>query len=135
MVTSGSCGSLGAPLALLSTPLRLHDVRDVEALAQSVLTRSGLELSYHDREDALSYLIEEAWRASTAYEPGAGATDLQHLLRRRAPAANGRLAAQALRPHDLEVPRPQVPTRTAGCRTSRRSTTRRSARAERRPWH
>jgi hypothetical protein len=71
-VTSGSCGSLGAPLALLPNPLQLHDVRDVERLAQSVLTRAGLSLSYHDNEDALAFLVEEAWLASTRYEPAQG---------------------------------------------------------------
>ena len=49
-------------------------MRDTERLAQSVLTRAGLDLSYHDAEDALAFLIEQAWEASTRYEPGAGAS-------------------------------------------------------------
>jgi hypothetical protein len=52
----------------------LLDVRDTEALCASVIQKSGLELSYHDHEDLLAFLIETAWRLSLKYEPGRGST-------------------------------------------------------------
>lgn len=70
------------PVALLSSPLALHDVRDAEALARSALRdhlRQGAtrgesrpsRLSDEDFEDALSFLIGVAWDASRFYGPEA----------------------------------------------------------------
>ena len=55
---------------MLAGKLALHDVRDTEALCVSVLRRSRLELSSHDFEDALSFLIEAAWKLSLGYQRG-----------------------------------------------------------------
>jgi hypothetical protein len=55
---------------LLSRPWSLFDVRDVEALCAQVVQRSGLTLSYHEREDLLAYLLAVAWETSTRFEPG-----------------------------------------------------------------
>jgi DNA-directed RNA polymerase specialized sigma24 family protein len=49
--------------------LRLHDV-DVERLAGAIVAQSGLELSYHDKQDLRQHLLIEAWRLSLSYEPG-----------------------------------------------------------------
>ena len=69
--------------------LELHDV-DVFALANSVATRSNLQLSFHDREDLVTYLAETAWQLSLTYDRArrkAGRTDfagyLTIALRRR----------------------------------------------------
>jgi DNA-directed RNA polymerase specialized sigma24 family protein len=57
-------------MTLLQRPLALHDVRDCEALCTHVIQRSRLNLSHHDSEDLLAYLISEAWLLSERYEPG-----------------------------------------------------------------
>lgn len=55
---------------MLTGKLALHDVRDAEALAASVVATSGLPLSFHDHEDLVAYLVATAWELSTRYEPG-----------------------------------------------------------------
>jgi hypothetical protein len=45
-------------------------VRDVEALCVSIVQRSSLELSHHEREDLTTYLIETCWSLSLRFEPG-----------------------------------------------------------------
>jgi DNA-directed RNA polymerase specialized sigma24 family protein len=57
-------------MSLLSRPLPLFDVRDVEALCTSIVQRSRLPLDHHDREDLTTYLIETCWELSLRYEPG-----------------------------------------------------------------
>jgi len=57
-----------ALVALLSSRLELLDIRDVEQFAGRILERSGLELSYHDREDLLASLVVECWSCATDYE-------------------------------------------------------------------
>lgn len=55
-------------MRLLSSPLQLHDVRDTEALCRGLLDRVlrgwGAHLRADEYEDALSYLIDTAWRLS-----------------------------------------------------------------------
>jgi hypothetical protein len=46
----------------------------VEALCGSVIHKSGLELSHHDEQDLLAYLLAECWRLSLRYEPARGST-------------------------------------------------------------
>src|SRR6266496_3773256 len=55
---------------MLHGKLALHDVEDVEALAAYVIQRSGVELSYHEHEELLSYLVEVTWELSLRYEEG-----------------------------------------------------------------
>jgi DNA-directed RNA polymerase specialized sigma24 family protein len=57
-------------MPLLSRPLLLYDVRDVEALCTSIVQRSRLSLDHHDREDLTAYLIATCWELSLRYEPG-----------------------------------------------------------------
>jgi DNA-directed RNA polymerase specialized sigma24 family protein len=60
-------------VALLSSRLELRDIRDVEQFAGRIVERSGLELSYHDREDLLESLIVECWACADKYDPARGA--------------------------------------------------------------
>src|SRR6266566_5199099 len=64
-----------ALVALLSSRLELRDIRDVEQFAGRILERSGLELSWSDREDLLEALIVCAWECSVSgdYDPSRGA--------------------------------------------------------------
>jgi DNA-directed RNA polymerase specialized sigma24 family protein len=57
-------------MPLLSRPLPLFDVRNVEALCTSIVQRSRLSLDHHDREDLTAYLIATCWELSLRYEPG-----------------------------------------------------------------
>jgi DNA-directed RNA polymerase specialized sigma24 family protein len=57
-------------MPLLSRPLPLFDVRDVEALCTGIVQRSRLTLDHHDREDLTAYLIATCWELSLRYEPG-----------------------------------------------------------------
>jgi DNA-directed RNA polymerase specialized sigma24 family protein len=61
-----------ASVAILSGRLELHDV-DVESLALWVISRSGLELNWSDREDLLETLVVACWECSDDYDPGRGA--------------------------------------------------------------
>ena len=54
---------------MLSGRLTLHDVRDVEALCGRVISRSGIELDHHDREELLAFLVEHAWFISRHFVP------------------------------------------------------------------
>ena len=56
-------------MTLLSRPLSLHDVRDVERLCRAVLRHADLRLPHHDEEDALAYLISAAWELSERWDP------------------------------------------------------------------
>jgi hypothetical protein len=68
------------------TPLALHDVVDAERFCASVVTRSGLQLSYHDREDLHAWLVSECWLLSLRFQPGgiSFSTYAGNTLRRRA---------------------------------------------------
>jgi DNA-directed RNA polymerase specialized sigma24 family protein len=57
-------------MSLLSRPLPLFDVRDVEALCTSIVQRNRLSLDHRDREDLIAYLIATCWELSLRYEPG-----------------------------------------------------------------
>jgi RNA polymerase sigma factor (sigma-70 family) len=69
-------------MALLPAKLALHDVRDVEALCAGILRRNGATWSEADREDALSYLIAEAWELSERYDTKHGISFSNYLTRR-----------------------------------------------------
>lgn len=49
--------------------LQLLDVDDAFALAHGVVKRSGLELSWHDREDLVAFLVAAAWELSLGFDP------------------------------------------------------------------
>jgi DNA-directed RNA polymerase specialized sigma24 family protein len=50
---------------MLNGTLQLHDIRDVEAYCRTLLQNARLEITQHDAEDALAYLVETAWELST----------------------------------------------------------------------
>lgn len=50
--------------------LALWDVDDTAAFVTAIVNRSGLSLSWSDREDLEQYLVVEAWRLSDRYRPG-----------------------------------------------------------------
>ncbi len=64
-------------MSLLGRPWQLGEVRDVEALARSVLERKRRKLGACFRADfedeCLSYLFETAWKAWQSYDPKRGA--------------------------------------------------------------
>jgi hypothetical protein len=55
---------------VLNGNFRLHNIEDVEAFCAVIIQRAGLDLSYHDSEDLLAFLIESAWELSIAYDRG-----------------------------------------------------------------
>jgi DNA-directed RNA polymerase specialized sigma24 family protein len=66
-VSSGRTGKKPASVAL---PLKLHDVDDTARFVGSIVSRCGLSLNEHDRNDLHAYLYSEAWRLSRRYRPG-----------------------------------------------------------------
>ena len=50
----------------------LHDVDDSAAFVAAVVNRSGLSLSWAEREDLDQYLLIELWRRSLRYEGSQG---------------------------------------------------------------
>lgn len=52
--------------------LALWDVDDAAAFVAAIVTRSGLTLSYHDREDLEQYLLVESWKLSLVYDETLG---------------------------------------------------------------
>jgi hypothetical protein len=54
----------------LVTLLKLHDVEDAERFVGAIVTRSGLVLSWSDREDLEQFLLVQAWELSLRYEAG-----------------------------------------------------------------
>ena len=71
---------------MLNGKLSLFEVEDVEALCSRVIEQSQLELSFHDREDLLAWLLATAWQISEDYEPSDPprfAVHLKGLLRKR----------------------------------------------------
>lgn len=57
-------------IAVLNGKLALYDVRDVEALAASIVQRAQPDLGFHDREDLVAELVETAWELSLGYQRG-----------------------------------------------------------------
>jgi hypothetical protein len=51
-------------------PLALHDVDDAQELVRRVVARSGLNLTFHERDDLEQYLLVQCWQLSLKYEPG-----------------------------------------------------------------
>jgi DNA-directed RNA polymerase specialized sigma24 family protein len=52
--------------------LRLHDVEDGAAFVSSIVQRSGVVLSFHDRQDLEQHLLVFAWTLSEKYDPARG---------------------------------------------------------------
>jgi DNA-directed RNA polymerase specialized sigma24 family protein len=50
--------------------LELHDVDNAEGFVSAIVGRSGLSLSWDDREDLKQFLLIEAWELSLRYHPG-----------------------------------------------------------------
>jgi DNA-directed RNA polymerase specialized sigma24 family protein len=70
---------------MLNGTLTLHGIRDTEAFCTHILQNAKLQLTEHDRQDLLTYLIEECWILSTRYQPGGitFSTYAGHTLRNR----------------------------------------------------
>lgn len=64
---------------LLTQPLFLpeglprREQVDAEPFCRWIFRRSRLEFSYHDEEEAISFLIEECWQLSLGYQHGINA--------------------------------------------------------------
>ena len=71
---------------MLNGTLALHDVRDIERLADKALTDAlrtmRATLPPQEREDALAYLIATAWEASLTYQPTRSPSFSQYAYRR-----------------------------------------------------
>lgn len=69
-------------MALLSRPLQLHDVQDVEAHVWRTISSSThvAGLRPHEREDLCAYLIGLAWELSIAYNPARGRVTFSSFL-------------------------------------------------------
>lgn len=98
---------------MLQGKLSLYEVEDVESLCARVIQHSGLELSFHDHELLLAFLVETAWEISLTYQPSTPprfAIYLQGILRRRVVDwqrnRNGRTRWQ-FADRTYERPRPQ----------------------------
>ena len=72
---------------MLSQRWALHDVQDVEALCARVLDerlqRFGAVLKTDVREDAMSYLLAEAWKLSLKWDPAKGIPSFSTFVYRR----------------------------------------------------
>jgi hypothetical protein len=55
---------------LLNGKLSLHDVPDVENYCRRHIPAARIDLSEHDYEELLAYLIETTWELSKRYEQG-----------------------------------------------------------------
>jgi DNA-directed RNA polymerase specialized sigma24 family protein len=51
-------------------PLALFDVDDAHRFVCAIVSKSGLELSFHDRRDLEQHLFGEAWLLSLRFVPG-----------------------------------------------------------------
>jgi DNA-directed RNA polymerase specialized sigma24 family protein len=51
-------------------PLVLWNVADAQRFVCAIVSRSGLALSWSDREELEQFLLVECWRLSLKYEPG-----------------------------------------------------------------
>jgi len=47
-----------------------HDIADVEQFCNRIIHRSRLELSWHERDDLLAYLVETCWQLAEDFRPG-----------------------------------------------------------------
>ena len=67
--------------------LALYDIADTVGFVGAIVNRSGLELSWSDREDLEQYLLATAWEISLTFDPGKGSVGFStyagNLLRRR----------------------------------------------------
>ncbi len=67
--------------------LALYDIADTAGFVGTIVNRSGLALSWSDREDLEQYLLATAWEISLTFEPGRGSVGFStyagNILRRR----------------------------------------------------
>jgi DNA-directed RNA polymerase specialized sigma24 family protein len=67
--------------------LALYDIADTAGFVGAIVNRSGLTLSWSDREDLEQYLLATAWEISLTFEPGKGSVGFStyagNILRRR----------------------------------------------------
>jgi hypothetical protein len=67
--------------------LALYDIADTAGFVGAIVNRSGLALSWSDREDLEQYLLSTAWEISLTFEPGRGSVGFStyagNILRRR----------------------------------------------------
>jgi DNA-directed RNA polymerase specialized sigma24 family protein len=59
-------------VTLLSRPWPLWDIDDIEAYSRDVVAPLCGELSYHEREDLVTFCIETAWQFSLEFRPELG---------------------------------------------------------------
>jgi DNA-directed RNA polymerase specialized sigma24 family protein len=64
------CLSMLVCRSFVAERMSLHDVDDVSRFCFAIAERSGLELSWSDREDLEAYLVETCWSLSRSFEPG-----------------------------------------------------------------
>ena len=64
-IASACATRIQAPL-----PLQLHDIDGAERFCSAIVSRSGLQLSFHDAEDLNEYLLVECWQLSLRYQAG-----------------------------------------------------------------
>jgi DNA-directed RNA polymerase specialized sigma24 family protein len=69
-------------MSLLSRPLQLHDVEDVEAHVWRTISSSAdvAGLRPHERDDLCAYLIGVAWELGPAYDPARGRVTFSSFL-------------------------------------------------------
>jgi len=67
--------------------LALYDIADTAGFVGTIVNRSGLALSWSDREDLEQYLLATVWEISLTFEPGRGSVGFStyagNILRRR----------------------------------------------------
>jgi len=67
--------------------LALYDIADTAGFVGAIVNRSGLALSWSDREDLEQFLLATAWEISLTFEPGKGSVGFStyagNILRRR----------------------------------------------------
>jgi hypothetical protein len=95
----------------------MWDIDDAEKFCSAIVGRSGLQLSFHDREDLAQWLLGECWQLSLCYDTGdpkfppCFSNYATIILRRRVvdwqPKRLGRTVWK-FRDHVHERPRPQL---------------------------
>ena len=67
--------------------LALYDIADTAGFVGAIVNRSGLTLSWSDREDLEQFLLATAWEISLTFDPGKGSVGFStyagSILRRR----------------------------------------------------
>lgn len=67
--------------------LALYDIADTAGFVGAIVSRSGLALSWSDREDLEQFLLTTAWEISLSFDPSRGSVGFStyagHILRRR----------------------------------------------------